>query len=234
MKDKKFHMADNTVLDCPTIDYKYNTDTYLKEKKAFWIISIIGFVVALLIVVFCKNAIIQTIAGAFMGGILSLFVWLFTIRQQDNINFELANIDMHIMKIDDYLSELHYKVKFINPEEYDIVQADSKPLVYRFMHLFKLTISLQGDNDINCSRLLLKFSDDNEYTLEKYIEKCETLCENHFTQMLILQEKWDKVIEWNYYTIDRHLNELKKKLVRYKSYILCGNAPERYIDDINK
>ena len=234
MKDKKFHMADNTVLDCPAVEYKYNRDTYLKEKKVFWIISITGFVIALSIVVFCKNTMIQTVAGAFMGGILSLFVWLFTIRQQDIINYELANVDMHVIKIDNHLNELYHKVNFIDSDEYKIVQADSKYLVFRFMHLLQFVIDLYSDKEIDSSNLELKYSDDELYTLKEYIEKCNKICENSFAEMRILQEKWDKIINWNYYTIDKHLNDLKRKLVRYKSYILCGNVPERYIDDIYK
>ena len=44
----------------------------------------------------------------------------------------------------------------------------------------------------------------------------------------LAKDKWEKVIEWNLYTIDRHLKELKKKLLRYKMYINYGNVPQRY------
>ena len=163
-----------------------------------------------------------------MGGILSLIVWLFTIRQHDKMNFEIANVDMHIILIDNHLSYLHDKVQFLNPDEYEIVTAESKFLVYRYMHLFQLAISLEGDKEISTTDIKLKFSDDKEYSIKEYTEKCDLSCKNKFTDLIILQEKREKIIDWNYYTIDYHLNELKKKLMRYKSYVLCGNVPENY------
>lgn len=230
MKNKWFYTADNTVLDCPSVDYKYNWDTYQRSKKFFWIVSIVGFVVALFIMIVSKIPVVQTIAGAFMGGILSLIVWLFTVRQQDKMNYEIANVDMHIMRIEEHLSYLHDKVQFINPDENEMVSADSKYLVYRFMHLFQLAIFLAGDKEIVTTDLKLKFSDDKEYPIKEYTEKCDLLCQNKFTDLIILQEKWEKIIDWNYYTIDYRLNELKKKLIRYKSYVMCGNVPENYKD----
>lgn len=231
MKRKWFHTADNTVLDCPSVEYKYNRDTYRYEKRIFWVISVIGLIVALMVMLLCNNTIVQTVAGAFMGGILSLIVWLFTVRQQDKMNYELANVDMHIMRIDGHLSYIHDKVQFINPDEYEIVQADSKSLVYRFMHLLQFCVFLYGDKEIDTKNLKLKFSDDKEYGIAEYVEKCEALCQNKFADLIILQGKWDKIIDWNYYIVDYHLNELKKKLMRYKTYVLCGNAPERYTTD---
>lgn len=228
MKNKWFHTADNTVLDCPSVDYKYNWDTYQRSKKFFCIVSIVGFVVALAILIISKSSVVQTIAGSFMGGILSLIVWLFTVHQQDKMNYEIANVNMHIMQIDEHLSYLHDKVQFINPDENEMVSAYSKYLVYRFMHLFQLAVFLAGDKEIVTTDLKLKYSDDKEYSLKEYIEKCDLLCQNQFAEFLILQEKWEEIIDLNYYTIDYRLNELKKKLIRYKSYVMCGNAPEKY------
>lgn len=88
---------------------------------------------------------------------------------------------------------------------------------YRFMHLFQLAISLAGDKDIVTTDLKLKYSDNKEYA-----------------DLIILQEKWEKIIDWNFYTIDYHLNELKKKLMRYKSYVMCGHAPENYKNYVSK
>lgn len=234
MKYKWFHPADNTVLDCPAVDYKYNWDTYQRSKKIFWILAVSGFIVALVVMIISKNSVVQTIAGAFMGGILSLIVWLFTVRQQDKMNYEIANVDMHIMRIDEHLSYLHDKVQFIDPDENEMVSADSKYLVYRFMHLFQLAIFLAGDKDIVTTDLKLKYSDNKEYPLKEYTEKCDLLCQNKFADLIILQEKWEKIIDWNFYTIDYHLNELKKKLMRYKSYVMCGHAPENYKNYVSK
>ncbi len=85
------------------------------------------------------------------------------------------------------------------------------------MHLFQLAISLAGDKDIVTTDLKLKYSDNKEYA-----------------DLIILQEKWEKIIDWNFYTIDYHLNELKKKLMRYKSYVMCGHAPENYKNYVSK
>lgn len=227
MKRKWFHMADNTVLDCPLVDYKLNRDTYLIEKKVFWGISILGLVTFSIIIILSNNSTVQTMVASFLGGILSLIVWLFTIHQQDKINYEVANIDMHIALIDECLSYMHEKTVFINPEEYNIAQADSENIIYRFMHLFQLAINLYSKEKIDTSELRLKYSDNQEYSLSEYIQKCDELCQMQFANMLILQDKWEKIIAWNLYTIDRHLNELKKKLCRYKSYIYCGNAPQK-------
>lgn len=232
MSYKWLYTADNTILDCPSVDYKYNWDTYQNSKKLFGVLSIAGFVVALAIMIVSKNSVVKTIAGAFMGGILSLIVWLFTVHHQDKMNYEIANVDMHIIQIDEHLRYLHDKVQFINSDENEMVSADSKYLVYRFMHLFQLTIFLAGDKEIVTTDLKLKYSDGKEYPIKEYTEKCDLLCQNKFADLLILQEKWEKIIDWNYYTIDYHLNELKKKLIRYRSYIMCGHAPEKYKDFI--
>lgn len=227
-KEKWFNPADNTVLDCPSVNYKINRDTYRYEKILYLVLSIIMLVVALLVIFFSKSYVMQTIASVFMGGILSMLVWLLTIRQQDKINFQLATIDMNIMAIDEHLEFINSKVVFINPDEYGLVGADSKHLVYRFMFLFQLAVNLDADKMIESSDLRLKFSDDNEYSLHDYIDKCESICTNKFAGFTILQDKWEKVIEGNLYTIDCHLKELKKKLLRYKMYINYGNVPQRY------
>lgn len=228
IKKKWFHVADNTVINCPAVDYKFNKDTYSSEKRIFWILSIIGVIGSILVIVLCNNSIMQTIAGSFMGGILSLFVWLFTIRQQDNMNYEIAKIDMHIAIIEEHLERIHDKVKFINPEEYEIVEADSENIMYRFLHLFQLIISLSSDKNIDLSELELKYSDGKEYKFNDYILLYEKIAENKFSEILMAQDKWVKIIDWNYYIIDMHLNLLKKKLCRYKTYVCCGNAPEDY------
>lgn len=93
---------------------------------------------------------------------------------------------------------------------------------------------LAGDTDIVTTDLKLRYSDNKEYPLKEYTEKCDLLCQNEFADLIILQEKWEKIINWNFYTIDYHLNELKKKLMRYKSYVMCGHAPENYKNYVSK
>lgn len=229
MKNMWFHVADNTTLDCPMVTYKYNRDTYVGEKRLYWIVSFVGLIVSFCVVIFCRNSVLQTIAGSFMGGILSLIVWLFTIRQQDKMNYEIANIDLHIMHIDEHLDFQNSKAKFINPEEDELVQADSESVVLRFMHLMQLVINIMSDKYIDSSVLMLKTGED-ECTLQEYIDYCEEICQNHFLDIAKDEEKWSKTIAWNNYIIDWKLGELKKKLIRYKTYVLCGNAPTDYIE----
>ena len=232
---KWFNPADNTVLDCPGVTYRYNRESYSREKKIFWIIAAVGLVASTVVIIITRSSVIQCIFGAFLGGNLSLIVWLFTIRQQDIINNELALIELHIMHVDEHLEFLHNKIAFIDPKKYEMVEANSESLVYRFMFVFQLSVFISDDEMIDSEQLLLKFSDDKECSIKEYIKKCDKLCSCHFANLLIVQEKWDKLIDWNLYTIDRHLRELKKKLLRYKMYIRCGRAPEqqRRIEDYN-
>ncbi len=225
MKEKWFTTADNTVLNCPEVDYKYNLDTYKMGKRGILIFALFVLVALFIAMEHTDSPVFQTIFGAFMGGSLSLLVWLITIWQQDKMNYEVANIDYHIMAIDEHLDFIHSKVQFIDPDKYDMVEADSRNLAYRFVHLLLLVGSLSSDKAIDTSNLRLKFSDENEYNLQEYVEKCDELCNKGLANIIILQEKWEEIISWNYYTIDRHLNEIKKKLFRYKIYILRGNAP---------
>ena len=228
MKKKRFHVADDTILDCSSVNYKYNRDTYKVEKLLFMVVAIIGAVVSFLVILINTNTVVQTIAGAFLGGILSLIVWLLTIRQQDKINYEIANIDLHIMYINNHRDYQNSKVRFIDPEDDEIVQVDSDNIVYRFMHLLTLAMNLNHDENIDTSRLLLKWIDEKEYPLEQYIRESEKICMNHFLDLFQNEKKWDKVIAKNNYIIDWKLDDLEKKLQRYKMYILCGNAPTSF------
>lgn len=216
---------DITVLDCPMVSYKYNRDTYNHNKFVLWILSVIFLVVSIVVMIVFDSTIFQTIAGAFAGGILSLIVWLLTISHQDKINQEIANIDLHIMQIDDHLAYIHEKVEFIDPEKYGLVDWDSDNLVYRFVHLLQLCIFLNGDKYIDTSELKLKYSDGLEYSLKEYSEKCYDVCEERFSEIKILPDKWEEIIAYNLYEIDRTLKQLRDKLQRYKTYILYGNAP---------
>ncbi len=233
-KNKWFHVADNTVLDCPTVNYKYNYDSYKREKTLFWYVSIIGIAVAIVIISVSNNSIIQTIAGAFMGGLFSLVVWLFTIRQQDKMNYELANVDLHIMHIEKHLDYQNNTVKFINPEMDEIVQADDKSIIIRFMHLFQLVVMLNGDENIDTTQLMLKTTDKDECSLKEYIAKCNDICMNRFQDITNEEERWEKIISWNNFIIDWRLDELKRKLLRYKYYITCGNVPQNYKEFYDK
>lgn len=233
MKKKWFHTADNTIIDCPSVNYKYNWDTYKKEKNIFWGISALGFIVALCVMVFSDTSVIQTIAGAFMGGILSLFVWLLTIRHQDKINYELANVDMHIMKIDEILELQQSKTKFIKPEDEELVDYDNNDVGLRFLLLLQVLVNLKAEEEIDSSSIELKFLNDEKLSIEQFITKSETLLMTHKFRAVTSDDEWSEIVAWNNWYLDWQLNDLKKKLIRYKMYILCGNVPQSY-SEINK
>lgn len=228
-----YYVPDNTILDCPEVNYKYNYDTYNREKNLFWGISILGLLISFSMVIISKNNTIQSVAAAFMGGILSLLVWLFTIRQQDRINFELANIDMHVMKIDEILELQHSKTQFINPDEEELVDVDCEDIGKRFLLLLQITLRIISDKGINASALKLHFLNNEEITAEEFIKRSEELLFKHEFREVATDKEWDRIISWNNWYLDWQLNDLKKKLIRYKMYILCGNVPQSY-SDINK
>ncbi len=228
MRKKWFHTADNTIIDCPSVTYKYNWDTYKIEKNVFWGISLFGFIAALYIMFFSYNSVIQTIAGAFMGGILSLFVWLLTIRHQDKINYELANVDMHIMKIEEILELQQSKTKFIKPEEEEIVDYDNKDVGLRFLLLLQVLVHIRADDAIDASSLKLKYLNDEKLSIDEFIMKSEAILANRGFRTVASDDDWNKIVAWNNWYIDWQLNDLKNKLRRYKNYILCGNAPNNY------
>ena len=228
-----YYVPYNTILDCPEVNYKYNYDTYNREKNLFWGISILGLLISFSMVIISKNNTIQSVAAAFMGGILSLLVWLFTIRQQDRINFELANIDMHVMKIDEILELQHSKTQFINPDEEELVDVDCEDIGKRFLLLLQITLRIISDKGINASALKLHFLNNEEITAEEFIKRSEELLFKHEFREVATDKEWDRIISWNNWYLDWQLNDLKKKLIRYKMYILCGNVPQSY-SDINK
>lgn len=227
-KRKHYHVADNTVLDCSSVNYRYNRDTYIMGKNIYWFLSFVGFVTSFCVIILSSDSIVQIIAGAFMGGILSLFVWLFTIRQQDKMNYEIANIDMHIMRIDEILELQQSKTKFINPEEEELVDADCKDVGLRFLLLLQILTLIYGDSEIDTESMKLKFLNGEELLIKDFIEKSEEILVGRRFRVVAPEDEWDKLVKWNNWYLDWQLNELKRKLQRYKYYILCGNAPENY------
>lgn len=204
------------------------------EKNIYWRLSFIGFLAALCIIIFSNNQIVQTIAGAFMGGILSLFVWLFTIRQQDKMNYELANIDMHIMKIEEILELQQSKTKFIDPKDEEIVDYDNDNVGLRFLLLLKVLQTIMATQGIDASALKLKFLNNQKLTVEEFIMRSHEILINHTFRTVASDADWDNLVKWNNWYIDCQLNDLKKKLNRYKCYVLCGNVPEDYSETKGK
>ena len=227
-KRKFYRTADNTVLGCPNVNYKYNKDTYEFEKTNLWVGSFAGLVISIMIIVFCDNGIIQIVAGTFMGGILSMIVWLFTVRHQDKMNYELANIDLHIMKIDEILSLQQSKTKFIDPKDEEIVDCDNENVGLRFLLLLQVFQFISATESIDASALELKFLNNQKLTVEEFIMRSHDILINHEFQTIASDVEWDNLIKWNNWYLDRQLNDLKNKLRRYKYYILCGNAPDNY------
>ena len=86
---------------------------------------------------------------------------------------------------------------------------------------------------INASALKLHFLNNEEITAEEFIKRSEELLFKHEFRDVATDKEWDRIISWNNWYLDWQLNDLKKKLIRYKMYILCGNVPQSY-SEINK
>ena len=63
-----YHVEDNTVLNCSGVTYRFNRDTYKLEKNIYWIVALLSFFVAIVVMIMSDSPMVQSIAGAFMGG----------------------------------------------------------------------------------------------------------------------------------------------------------------------
>ncbi|MBP3818888.1 MAG: transposase, partial [Butyrivibrio sp.] len=89
---------------------------------------------------------------------------------------------------------------------------------------------IKKDQGINLSLWLqapIPFNKE-EITAEEFIKRSEELLFKHEFRDVATDKEWDRIISWNNWYLDWQLNDLKKKLIRYKTYILFGNAPRSY------
>lgn len=221
MKDKVHYVADNTVLNYPELEYKFNRNTYAKAKKLFWAISLVIAVGAGLIVFLSENEPIKVIASALMGGAFSLIVWLMTIEHQDNMNYEIAKIDAGIMLLDNYIECIEGEFLFFDPINYKIIKSDNRDTYTQFLRQCQLLQGLLHDEKIDTSEMKVVYMNKKECTLDEFLDLFETDAHNHFEN--IVMEECKDIIEYNYFLINRDLVALKKKLYRYKTYIYCGS-----------
>lgn len=221
MKDKIYYVADNTVLDYPKLEYKFNRKTYVKSKIIFWIISIVTVVVSVLTIFLSQNEPVKIIASALMGGALSLIVWLLTIEHQDNMNYEIAKIDAGIMMIDEYLESIKEETIFFDPIKHEINKVKAKEEYTQFLKQWQLLHGLSLDERIDTTAMKVIYMDKKECTLEEFLNCCEKDAENGYENITF--EKNKDLIEYNYAIVNRDLVALRKKLCRYKTYIYSGS-----------
>ena len=153
MKDRVHYVADNTVLNYPELEYKFNRNTYVKAKKLFWAISLVVAVGAGLVVFLSENEPIKVIASALMGGAFSLIVWLMAIEHQDNMNYEIAKIDAGIMLIDNYIERIEGEFLFFDPINYKIIKSDNRDTYTQFLRQCQLLQGLLHDEKIDISEM---------------------------------------------------------------------------------
>lgn len=220
MKDKVYYVADNTVLNYPELEYKFNRNTYVRAKKLFWAISIVVALGSGLIVFLSENEPIKVIASALMGGAFSLIVWLMTIEHQDNMNYEIAKIDAGIMLIDNYIECIEGEFLFFDPINYKIIKSDTRDTYTQFLRQCQLLQGLLHDEKIDTSEMKVVYLNKKECTLDEFLDLFEADAHNHFEGTVMEQCK--EIIEYNYFLVNRDLVSLRKKLCRYKTYIYCG------------
>lgn len=215
--------ADNTVLDCPNISYKYNADTYDINKLCIIMISSILFIVSILLIIISKNSIVQMISSAILGGVLSAVVWLITIWHNDKTNAELSLIEHRICIVDKLLNSINTVTNLINPITLEIQPCDDENFDLRLIKLVQMVENIRTKTEIDSSKLKLKWFDNDEYSIEEFIDLFQKRMITH--EMIENNEKNFNVVRWNEHTLGTELNVLKDKLVRYRLYVLCGDAP---------
>lgn len=63
-------------------------------------IKIFISVLLVLVIVFCKNGSVQTIASAVLGGVISTIIWVITAWHTDKTNSELSKIEQRLYTVD--------------------------------------------------------------------------------------------------------------------------------------
>lgn len=225
-KGTVFHTEDNTILTCPSASYKYNYGTYRRSKIWFIISAVIGIAVSLAIVFMSEDARIQTLFATLIGGLLSVIVWIATSFVSDKIKQEQDEIDRLIYAVDRHIDRIHKGVYLVDPRTYSIDKANENDDWFRFLWLMQLCVNLTSDENINSSKLVFRW-EGQELSIKDYYSNCEKLILNH---KLVLDEEHMKMVDWNLFEMESHLNRLKDKLLRYKTYLSRKNPPAAYED----
>lgn len=235
MKKKKmiYHTADNTLFDIKEAKYDFNLDKYKTEKRNYLIFSVIFSVLLICILLFLKNQVFLNLASALLGGSISIIIWNITSYHQDKMNEELSIIDLNLDEIDRELEGLRHSFTFYNPKTLERRTVESNDLEIMFFRIMSFADTAQSKYDIK-EEFKLKIpdyvkSDFQDVTLNEYYEWCINFFNGKHRPP---DEKgWDlfnRCLNDNYYSIERELQRLKSKLIRFKHYICCGNCPIDY------
>lgn len=225
-----FHTEDNTVLTCPTASYKYNYGTYRRSKIALIVVAVVGIVVSLAVVLFSSDTRIQTLFATIIGGLLNVVVWIATSFISDKIKQEQNEIDRLLYTVDRHIDGIHKGVYLVDPKTYSIEKASDNNVYLRFFLLMQLCVSLSADKDIDSSKLTFKW-EDQEYSISDYYSNCEHLMADH---ELVLDEEHTRMVDWNLYEMEFHLERLRDKLLRYKTYLSRKDPPASYEEFFNR
>lgn len=231
-KGMYFRTEDNTILNCPTAHYNWNWGSYKRSRKWLFTGTIIAIIISTVLIFVAKDTRIQTIFSTFIGGLLGILVWIITTSVTDKINQEQAELDRLLYIIDRHIDRLNKDVLLENANSYDCINASETKhsSYYRFLWFLQNCTSIMSDKDIDSSKLILQW-EDNEYSLEKYCDLCDKMLLEH---MLILDEEHLKMVDWNFRELYRQLNCLRGKLLRYKTYISKSHPPTSYDDVTDK
>ncbi len=157
---------------------------------------------------------------------LGIIVWIITTSVTDKMNQEQAEIDRLLYIVDRHIDLINKDVLLENVNSYDCINASEtkQRSYYRFLWLMQSCANLYSDQDIDSSKLILRW-EENEYSLEKYYILCEKMLLEH---TLVLDEDHLKMMERNFRELNDQLNCLRGKLLRYKTYIFKSYPPTPY------
>lgn len=218
-----FYGADNTLLDCPDVSYKYNADTYDITKLFLIIISTILLIISVIVIVFCKNGSVQTIASAVLGGVISTIIWVITAWHTDKTNSELSKIEQRLYTVDKLLNSVNSTTNIVNPVTLEIKKASENDFKFRLLKYVQMLENLKSQKEIDSSRFTVKWFDGRECSVNKFLESFEEMMNVH-TQIIISPENIN-VLNYNEHMLATNLQQLKDKLQRQRLYVICGDAP---------
>lgn len=130
-----FHTEENTILNCPTAQYKSNWDSYQRSRKRLCGGTIIAIVMSTVLIFVVKDSRVQTIFSTFIGGLLGIVIWIITTSATDKMNQENAEIDRLLYIIDRHIYLLNKDVLLENANSYESINASEtkQSNYYRFL-----------------------------------------------------------------------------------------------------
>ena len=213
--------SDGTDLFCPSAKHSFNADTYSRFKKIFCISNVLLGLLCILLTVFAEQ-LVQTIAAILLGGILSGFVWMLSVWQNDKINAEISNIDACIGAIDFLIREMRDKIYYYE-EGLDLKQFNPNHLGIRLTHLVRCYLDLNSCPYIDSTNMRVLWIDGSKPTISDFYKKYEEIIKrqwaNNETNAIV------SIINHNEHDYESRLLGLRFTLLKQKTYITCGNAP---------